>query len=119
AHQLGLNPGIPIGYRAGDQPNNALSLNVMQPGEVAANAGTSGVIYGVTDKPRYDEKSRVNTFLHVNHQEKKRHYGVLLCVNGTGIQNYWLKSQLFGYEHSYDNINMKAGEDRVCSDSLC
>ena len=119
AHQLGLNPGIPIGYRAGDQPNNALSLNVMQPGEVAANAGTSGVIYGVTDKPRYDEKSRVNTFLHVNHQEKKPHYGVLLCVNGTGIQNYWLKSHLFGNEHSYDNMNRQAGKIPIGSDGLC
>ena len=49
AKLLSLKEGIPVTYKAGDQPNNALSLNVLQPGEVAATAGTSGVIYGVGD----------------------------------------------------------------------
>src|SRR5699024_6438841 len=119
AHQLGLNPGIPIGYRAGDQPNNALSLNVMEPGEVAANAGTSGVIYGVTDKPRYDEKSRVNTFLHVNHDEGQPRYGVLLCINGTGILNYWLKNRLFNEAYSYEAMNRQAADVPIGSEGVC
>jgi xylulokinase len=91
ALELGLAPGTPIAYRAGDQPNNALSLNVLNPGELAATAGTSGVVYGVGDKADYDPKSRVNTFVHVNHMTDKPRYGVLLCVNGTGILNRWLK----------------------------
>ena len=106
--ELGIPQGIPIGYRAGDQPNNALSLNVLNPGEVAATAGTSGVIYGVTDEPLYDEKSRVNTFVHVNYEENKPRYGVLLCINGTGIQNNWLKNKLFSNHHSYDMMNQLA-----------
>ena len=96
AKELGLKAGIKVGYRAGDQPNNALSLGVLRPGEVAVTAGTSGVVYGVTDKKNYDPKSRVNIFVHVNHTEKKPRYGVLLCVNGTGILNSWLKHNVAG-----------------------
>ena len=88
---MGLKAGTKISYRAGDQPNNALSLNVLNPGEIAATAGTSGVVYGITEKSDYDSKSRVNTFVHVNHAPKKPRYGVLLCLNGTGILNSWLK----------------------------
>lgn len=91
---LGLKEGIPVSYRAGDQPNNALSLNVLQPGEIAATAGTSGVVYGVTDKTSYDVAGRVNTFLHVNSTKEAQRLGILLCVNGTGILNRWIKSLL-------------------------
>lgn len=91
ADKLGLKAGTIVSYRAGDQPNNALSLNVLNPGEIAATAGTSGVVYGIADKTKYDPKSRVNTFVHVNHSPKKPRYGVLLCLNGTGILNSWLK----------------------------
>lgn len=91
AKTLGLKAGTIVSYRAGDQPNNALSLKVLNPGEIAATAGTSGVVYGITDKTQYDTKSRVNTFVHVNHTAKKPRYGVLLCLNGTGILNSWLK----------------------------
>lgn len=91
AAELGLPEGAVVSYRAGDQPNNALALNVLKPGEVAANAGTSGVIYGVTDKPLYDKASRVNTFVHVNHTNDNPSYGVLACINGTGIQNNWVR----------------------------
>jgi len=91
AQQLGLKAGIPVAYKAGDQPNNALSLNVTQPGEVAATAGTSGVIYGVTDQLLCDAQSRVNTFAHVNHTAEEQRLGVLLCINGTGSMNRWTK----------------------------
>ncbi len=91
ADELGLKAGTTISYRAGDQPNNALSLNVLNPGEIAATAGTSGVVYGITEKSDYDSKSRVNVFIHVNHAPKTPRYGVLLCVSGTGILNSWLK----------------------------
>jgi xylulokinase len=91
AAELGLAPGTPIAYRAGDQPNNALSLNVLEPGDVAATAGTSGVVYGISDTRDYDKKSRVNTFVHVNHTADLERYGVLLCLNGTGILNSWFK----------------------------
>ncbi|MFC1765257.1 xylulokinase [Planctomycetota bacterium] len=91
AEELGLQAGTTIAYRGGDQPNNALSLNVLEPGDVAATAGTSGVVYGVSDKEDYDSKSRVNTFVHVNHSDQAARYGVLLCLNGTGILNSWLK----------------------------
>ncbi|SMO62078.1 xylulokinase [Fodinibius sediminis] len=118
ARQLGLRAGIPVGYRSGDQPNNALSLNVLNPGEAAATAGTSGVIYGVTDQPLYDELSRVNTFVHVNHDEKQARYGVLLCINGTGILNSWLKNELFHGEYSYDEMNERAATVDVGSEGV-
>ena len=77
-------------YRAGDQPNNALSLNVFNPGEIASTAGTSGVVYGVNGMVNYDPLSRVNTFAHVNHAAgtynraafpatEQTRLGVLLC----------------------------------------
>lgn len=91
AAQLGLTEGIPVTYKAGDQPNNALSLNVLQPGEVAATAGTSGVIYGVSDQLTYDQQSRINTFAHVNYAGDQKRLGVLLCINGTGILNRWVR----------------------------
>src|SRR4026208_2363759 len=89
---ISIKKGIPVSYKAGDQPNNALSLNVLEPGEVAATAGTSGVIYGVSDALTYDPQSRVNTFAHVNYSGDKIRTGVLLCINGTGILNRWVKN---------------------------
>lgn len=90
AAETGLKAGTPITYRAGDQPNNALSLNVFNPGEIASTAGTSGVVYGVLGNVNYDKKSRVNTFAHVNHNDEQTRLGVLLCINGTGILNAWV-----------------------------
>lgn len=112
AAELNLAVGTPISYRAGDQPNNALSLNVLNPGEVATTAGTSGVIYGVSDKAEFDPKSRVNTFVHVNHTIEQPRYGVLLCINGTGILNSWLKNNLFGLNNAltYPQLNELAAE---------
>ena len=107
ADELGLTAGIPVAYKAGDQPNNALSLNVLQPGEVAANAGTSGVIYGVSDQLTYDQQSRVNSFAHVNYSAGKKRIGVLLCINGTGIANRWLRT-LMDASKSYAEWNKEA-----------
>jgi len=107
AAKLGLSAGIPVTYKAGDQPNNALSLNVLKPGEVAATAGTSGVIYGVSDQLTYDKQSRINTFAHVNYTPQKKHLGVLLCINGTGILNRWVKNT-FGSATTYDQMNSVA-----------
>lgn len=94
ADAFGLAAGTPVTYRGGDQPNNALSLNVLNPGEIAATAGTSGVVYGVTDQKKYDPLSRVNTFAHVNHSPETPRLGVLLCINGAGILNSWMKRML-------------------------
>lgn len=105
AKELGLKEGTPISYRAGDQPNNALSLNVFNPGEIASTAGTSGVVYGVLDKLDYDRKSRVNTFAHVNYTTELTRLGVLLCINGTGILNSWLKRNLAVEGLSYNDMN--------------
>jgi xylulokinase len=107
AEKLSLNNKVTITYKAGDQPNNALSLNVLEPGEVAATAGTSGVIYGVIDELAYDKKSRVNTFAHVNHTETQKRLGVLLCINGTGILNRWIKN-ITGNSFSYEQMNAAA-----------
>jgi xylulokinase len=114
---LGLKPGIPVSYKSGDQPNNALSLNVTEPGEVAATAGTSGVIYGVTDQLLCDQQSRVNTFAHVNHSIKKQRLGVLLCINGTGSMNRWIKT-LAGSTTSYPEMNASAASVQPGSDGL-
>jgi xylulokinase len=107
AEELGLTVGIPVAYRAGDQPNNAFSLNVLEPGEVAATAGTSGVVYGVSDQLVPDSLSRVNTFAHVNHTKHQRRLGILLCINGTGILNAWLR-QNTARELDYSQINDEA-----------
>jgi xylulokinase len=117
AAKLNLKPGIPITYKAGDQPNNALSLNVLEPGEVAATAGTSGVIYGVTDKITYDPQSRVNTFAHVNHTHQLNRLGVLLCINGTGILNSWVK-KMVGAGNNYPQMNQAASHIQPGSDGL-
>lgn len=112
ASELGIPAGTPVSYRAGDQPNNALSLAALEPGEVASTAGTSGVVYGVTDKPTYDPKSRVNTFVHVNHRTDQPRYGVLLCLNGAGILNRWVKQNLFS-DADYEKMNRLAAEAPV------
>jgi xylulokinase len=114
---LGFRAGTPICYRAGDQPNNAFSLNVLKPGEIAATAGTSGVVYGIADKPEYDPQSRVNTFVHVNHTAEHNRYGVLLCINGTGILYNWLRKNCYG-GLSYDQINYEASKIPVGSEGL-
>jgi len=116
AAALGLATGTPVSYRGGDQPNNALSLNVLNPGEIAATAGTSGVVYGVTDTKKYDPQSRVNTFAHVNHDAADPRLGVLLCINGTGILNAWTK-RLIG-DISYTEMNELAKSVPVGSDGV-
>jgi xylulokinase len=121
ADEMGFEKGTKITYRAGDQPNNAFSLNVLDPGQVAATAGTSGVIYGVLDKPQYDEEERVNVFVHVNHTSKSNRFGVLLCLNGTGILNRWLKNS-YGSEgnkgFSYEEMNTLAAKADAGADGL-
>ncbi len=117
AEELGLAAGTPVCYRAGDQPNNAYSLNVLQPGEIAATAGTSGVVYGVIDRPAYDPHSRVNTFVHVNHSKEAKRYGVLLCINGTGILNSWLQKNAFAAT-SYPDMNRIAAAAPIGADGL-
>ena len=118
AAELGIQSGVPITYRAGDQPNNALSLNVLNPGEIAATAGTSGVIYGVANNNIYDPYSRVNTFAHVNYSSEVPNVGVLLCINGTGIQYSWLKQQIFDNKYSYNELNDLAAEINIGSDGV-
>ncbi len=118
AQSLGLSTNIPVTYKAGDQPNNALSLNVLQPGEVAATAGTSGVIYGVGDGLGYDKQSRVNGFAHVNHTAENTRIGTLLCINGTGIANSFTKRMLASNK-SYNAINDEAARVAIGSNGLC
>ncbi len=91
AEEVGLPEGIPVSYRAGDQPNNAFSLNVVRPGELAATAGTSGVLYGITNRALTDSGSRINMFAHVNHSDEQTRLGALACINGTGIMNSWIR----------------------------
>ncbi|GAB2652854.1 FGGY-family carbohydrate kinase [Flavihumibacter cheonanensis] len=117
ADRLQLKAGIPVTYKAGDQPNNALSLNVLDPGEVATTAGTSGVIYGVSDVLSYDPQSRINSFAHVNYSEELRRIGVLLCINGTGIFNRWIKT-LAGAELSYAALNELAAGVAIGANGL-
>ncbi|MHC4331468.1 MAG: FGGY-family carbohydrate kinase, partial [Planctomycetota bacterium] len=117
--ELGLKAGTKVSYRAGDQPNNALSLSVLQPGEIAVTAGTSGVVYGVSDQKKYDRQSRVNIFVHVNHSVDDPRYGVLLCLNGTGILNSWLKHNFVAGEGlDYEQMNELAAQAPVGSDGL-
>lgn len=105
AAELGLREGTPVAYRAGDQPNNALSLNVFNPGEIASTAGTSGVVYGVLGEEGYDPKSRVNTFAHVNYTREQTRLGVLLCINGTGILNAWTRRNIATEGLGYQEMN--------------
>ncbi len=113
AEDLGLKAGTPVTYRAGDQPNNAFSLDVLQPGEIASTAGTSGVVYGVTDQIKFDRLNRVNSFAHVNHTKESRKLGILLCINGTGISNSWIRKVLFDSSVSYEEMNRLAGEVKI------
>lgn len=118
AKATGLRAGIPVTYRAGDQPNNALSLNVFNPGELAATGGTSGVVYGIVDKPAYDPQSRVNGFAHVNHSIEAPRIGILLCINGTGIQYSWIKQNVAQDGLSYNDLERLATDIPVGSDDL-
>ncbi|UCH15895.1 MAG: carbohydrate kinase, partial [Bacteroidales bacterium] len=117
ASELGLSTKTTVNYRAGDQPNNAFSLNVLNPGEIAATAGTSGVVYGISDEIKYEPQSRVNTFAHVNHSEESTRLGVLLCISGTGILNSWLKHNVMEGK-DYDEMNRLAEKISIGSDDL-
>lgn len=117
AQELGLKTGTPIGYRAGDQPNNAVSLNVFNPGEIASTAGTSGVVYGVLGDVNYDPESRVNTFAHANYTTATDRLGVLLCINGTGILNAWMHRNITS-DLSYSEMNDLAASVPVGSEGV-
>lgn len=118
AEELGLKAGIPVTYRAGDQPNNALSLNVFNPGEIASTAGTSGVIYGVNGQVSYDPESRINTFAHVNHNKSQTRLGMLLCINGTGILNSWVKRSIAPEGFGYEDMNALAEQVPIGSQGV-
>ena len=118
AEALGLRAGIPLTYRAGDQPNNALSLNVLRPGEVAATGGTSGVVYGVLARLAYAPPSRVNSFAHVNHRAERPRIGVLLCINGAGIQYRWIKQRVGAVGLSYSEMEARAAAVPIGSDGV-
>ncbi|MTB51284.1 xylulokinase [Lewinella sp. W8] len=118
AADFGLAPGTVVGYRAGDQPNNALSLNVLEPGEVAATGGTSGVVYGVTDRLAFDPEQRVNSFAHINHTSGATRIGVLLCINGAGILHRWVREQVCGQDLSYGEMEALAAEVPAGSEGL-
>lgn len=115
---LGLKAGIPIGYRGGDQPNNAMSLGVLESGQVAGTGGTSGVVYGVNDKPVYDIKNRVNSFAHVNYTAEKPNVGVLLCINGSGIQYRWINQEVATEGTSYFDMEKMMADIPIGSDGL-
>jgi len=118
ANELGLTENTFVCYRAGDQPNNAFSLNVLKAGEVAANAGTSGVLYGLSDKVTFDNFSRVNPFAHVNYEKEHTKLGILMCINGTGIQNTWMRNTIGNKQYSYQEMNQLAAEIPVGSEGL-
>ena len=118
AGELGLKKDTPVTYRAGDQPNNALSLNVFNPGEIAATAGTSGVVYGVNGSISYDARSRVNSFAHVNHSDAQTRLGVLLCINGAGILNSWVKRNVAPQGCSYNALNELAATVPIGSEGV-
>jgi xylulokinase len=118
ASETGISTDAVISYKAGDQPNNALSLNVLEPGEIAATAGTSGVVYAVSDQVNFDPASRINSFAHVNHRvNEQNRIGILLCINGTGILNRWIKEHM-GAGLSYGDMNNKGSQIPVGSDGL-
>jgi xylulokinase len=114
---LGRNPGIPVCYRTGDQPNYAYSLKVLEPGEIAVTAGTSGVVYGANEFSEYDPQSSVNEFVHVNDQQSSPRNGIIHCVNGTGSINNWLRKKVFP-NSTYEQINHLASEIEIGSDGL-
>ena len=117
--ELGIPAGTPVSYRAGDQPNNAFSLDVLEPGEIAATGGTSGVVYGVTDVPKADPQSRVNTFLHVTSADvTEPRLGVLLCINGTGIMNSWMRRNVALEGATYPEINDLAESAPIGADGI-
>lgn len=118
ARELGLKPGIPVSYRAGDQPNNAFSLNVLEPGEIAATAGTSGVVYAVSGTLNCDPESRINAFAHVNHTPENPRIGILLCINGTGISNSWARKLAGQQTLTYDDMNAMAAKIPIGSQGL-
>lgn len=118
ANELGINEGVLVSYRAGDQPNNAFSLNVLNPGEIAATAGTSGVVYAISKEQKYDPKSRVNAFAHVNYTKQASRYGILLCINGTGILNSWMNKNIGTKKYSYEEMNEVAAKAKIGSDGL-
>ena len=111
--ETGLPTGIPVKYRAGDQPNNAVALNVLNVGEVAATGGTSGVLYALTDQLKSKESLRINNFAHVNYSEFNKIVGKLLCINGAGIQYKWIKNLI--RSGSYTEMNEKAANVETVS----
>jgi xylulokinase len=117
ANELGLPANAPVSYRAGDQPNNAFALGVLQPGEIGANAGTSGVIYGVTDALGVDKRSRVNNFLHVNSSDEALRVGILMCINGCGSLYRWVRGNC-APDKSYAELNTLAAQAPVGSAGL-
>ncbi|UMB54174.1 carbohydrate kinase [Lutibacter sp. A64] len=118
SEEIGLPEGIPVLYRAGDQPNNAMSLNVFEPGEIAATGGTSGVVYAITDSSKTKENTRINNFAHVNYKKEQPRIGKLLNINGAGIQYSWMKNNIVAATDSYNDMNNLAASIPVGSDGL-
>lgn len=88
AEELGLSVGIPVGVGGGDQHMAAVGLGV-EPGDIVASMGTSGVVFTTWDSPIHDLSGWVNGVA-----DAEGGWLPLVCVlNCTKVTN-WMASML-------------------------
>jgi xylulokinase len=109
----GLREGTPVVAGGGDQAAGAVGMGIVEPGNVSATIGTSGVVFAATSSPVVEPKGRIHTFCHAI----PRRWHVMGVTQGAGLSLRWFRDQ-FGAGASYDALMKEAAAAPPGADGL-
>jgi xylulokinase len=117
AHATGLQEGTPVVAGAGDQAAGAVGMGIVEPGNVSATIGTSGVVFAATSSPVVEPKGRIHTFCHAI----PKRWHVMGVTQGAGLSLRWFRDQ-FGVQGGgsggYDALMAEAATTPSGADGL-
>lgn len=106
---IGLASGIPVVICGGDQQCAALALNILQPGDAAANTGTGSFITAYAKEPLLDPECR--TLCSASAVAGK--WIVEAGIYNTGSIYRWFNEQFYPGQNGFDLMNEEASKSPI------
>ena len=108
-----LQEGTPVVAGGGDQAAGAVGMGIVEPGNVSATIGTSGVVFAATSRPVVEPQGRIHTFCHAI----PGRWHVMGVTQGAGLSLRWFRDQ-FCVGASYDELMKEAAAAPAGADGL-